>query len=397
MTHYAYIIIGGGMTADAAARGIRKVDDGGSIGLFSLETEQPYNRPPLSKGLWKGKPVEKIWRRTETLDVDLHLNRGIQKIEPIQKQVVDAQGNLYSYDRLLIATGGTPRQLRFGDHEIIYYRTFSDYQRLRSLLERGERFAVIGGGFIGSEIAASICMNGRDVVMMFPEAGIGARTFPPDLSEFLTRYYRQRGVEIHPGEMVNGLQKQDHRLNVTTDIQDSFLVDGVIAGLGIAPSTELAQQAGLQIDNGVQVDEYLQTSQKDIYAAGDVASFYNRVLDRRMRVEHEDNANSMGFLAGENMALSLKGEPESPYHHLPFFYSDLFDIGYEAVGELNSSLETVSDWETPYEKGVVYYLSNRRIRGVLLWNVWNQIEAARELIASPGPFTPDNVKGRIVI
>jgi NADPH-dependent 2,4-dienoyl-CoA reductase/sulfur reductase-like enzyme len=233
--------------------------------------------------------------------------------------------------------------------------------------------------------------------MLFPEAGIGARSFPPDLSEYITQYYRHRGVEVHPGEVVNGLRKEDHHLNVTTDIGDSFMVDGVVAGLGIAPSTELAQEAGLQTDNGIQVDEYLRTSQKDIYAAGDVASFFNRMLDRRMRVEHEDNANTMGMLAGENMARSLKDEPESPYHHLPFFYSDLFDLSYEAVGELDSRLETVSDWEKPYEKGVVYYLSNGRVRGVLLWNVWNQIEAARELIASSGPYTPENIKGRILM
>src|SRR5690606_31819362 len=132
------------------------------------------------------------------------------------------------------------------------------------------------------------------------------------------------------------------------------------------------------------------TSRPDIYAAGDVASFYNPALETRLRVEHEDNANTMGKLAGQAMA----GEMVA-YHHLPFFYSDLFELGYEAVGELDSRLETVATWLEPYRDGVVYYLREGRVRGVLLWNVWEQVEAARALITQPGPFGPENLKGRL--
>ena len=144
------------------------------------------------------------------------------------------------------------------------------------------------------------------------------------------------------------------------------------------------------MENGVLVDECLRTSHPDIYAAGDVAAFHNPALGKRIRVEHEDNANSMGRLAGRNIA----GMSE-PYRHLPFFYSDMFELGYEAVGELDSRLETYADWKQPNKEGVIYYLENGRVRGVLLWNVWEQVEAAHRLVAESGPFTPTNLKGRL--
>ena len=148
--------------------------------------------------------------------------------------------------------------------------------------------------------------------------------------------------------------------------------------------------ADLEVEDGIVVDEFLRTRQPDIYAAGDVAAFYNPALGKRIRVEHEDNANTMGKLAGRSMA----GQPEK-YHHLPFFYSDMFELGYEAVGELDANLQTVADWQEPNQRGVIYYLDQQRVRGVLLWNVWNQVEAARQLIAAPGPFTAANLNGRL--
>jgi NADPH-dependent 2,4-dienoyl-CoA reductase/sulfur reductase-like enzyme len=136
----------------------------------------------------------------------------------------------------------------------------------------------------------------------------------------------------------------------------------------------------------------LATSHPDIYAAGDVAAFDSPALGKRIRVEHEDNANSMGRCAGRNMA----GEA-TPYHHLPSFYSDLFDLGYEAVGDLDARLETVADWQEPYRKGVIYYLERGRVRGVLLWNVWHQVDAARRLIAQPGPFSAADLERRMLV
>ncbi len=395
MLNYTYLIVGGGMTADAAVHGIRMVDRSGSIGLVSTEAHSPYNRPPLSKGLWKGKPVESIWRQTESQGVILHLGRIAQHLDPQNRRVTDDQGTVYGYDRLLLATGGAPRLLPFGGEQIIYFRTLDDYERLRALTAEGRRFAVIGGGFIGSEVAAALAMNGKAVVMAFPEEGIGSRMFPPDLAKFLNDLYRQKGVEVLPGELVDGLEMRAGRSvlkvrNAQSQGEREVVTDGVVAGIGIQPNVELAQKAGLEVENGIRVDASLRTSHPDIYAAGDVANFYNPALDKRLRVEHEDNANTMGRLAGQAMA----GRTVT-YDHLPFFYSDLFELGYEAVGEVDSRLQMVADWKDPYQEGVVYYLRDGRVRGALLWNVWEQVDAARRLIAEPGPFRPENLKGRL--
>ncbi len=387
---YKYLIIGTGMTADAAARGIREIDPTGSIGMIGIENERPYNRPPLTKGLWKGKSLDSIWRRTEQTQAKLHLGRKVVALDPEKHQAQDNQGDTYSGEKILVATGGRPRRLPFGGDNIIYYRNLSDYRRLREASQNGQHFAVIGGGFIGSEIAAALAMNGKKVTMLFPEDGISARVFPGDLVKFLTDFYQKKGVTVLSGELIGSIDERGGRFFLRTDNGREIVADGVVAGLGIELNTDLAQQAGLKIEKGIVVDENLLTSKPDIYAAGDVAEFYNPALGKRMRVEHEDNANSMGVQAGRNMA----GANE-PYHHLPYFYSDLFELGYEAVGELDSRLATVADWEVPYQKGIVYYLEGGRVRGVLLWNVWEQVPAARKLIAEPGPFTPEALKHRL--
>lgn len=390
MTNYQHLIIGGGMTAAAAVDGIRDGDPTGAIGLISAELDPPYDRPPLSKALWKGAALDSVWRKTEGKGVTLHLGRVIKEIIPQQQRVRDDTGQEFTYHTLLLATGGRPRRLPFGDDQILYFRTLSDYRRLRALTDTGQRFAVIGGGFIGSEIAAALALNGKDVVMIFPDKDIGERAFPRPLAQFVSAFYKQKGVEVWAGETIIGMEARGAQRVLKTNTNRELVVDGVVAGIGIEPNVELANAAGLEVNNGIIVDEFLRTNHPHIYAAGDVAAFYNPALGKRIRVEHEDNANSMGRLAGRNMA----GTSE-PYHHLPSFYSDLFELGYEAVGEVDSRLETVADWKTPHEEGVIYYLQNGRVRGVLLWNVWEQVAAARRLIAEPGPFTPKDLLGRL--
>jgi NADPH-dependent 2,4-dienoyl-CoA reductase/sulfur reductase-like enzyme len=388
MPKYQYLIIGGGMTADAAVQGIREVETTGSIGLISMETDPPYDRPPLTKGLWKDKSLDSIWRNAAKQNAQLHLGRAIKSLDLKQKQATDDKGDVYSFEKLLLATGGEPRLLPFESDKIIYYRTAGDYRRLRALTEKKERFIVIGGGFIGSEIAASLAMNGKKITLIFPGPSIGNRIYPKTLSEFLNRYYQEKGVTVVPSETATALEERKSELVIKTKSGREFVADGIVAGLGIEPSTDLARDAGLKVDNGIIVDSFLQTSSPDVFAAGDVAAFHNPALDQRLRVEHEDNANTMGKMAGRNLA----GKRER-YDHLPFFYSDLFDLGYEAVGELDSRLETVTDWKTENREGVIYYLREGRIRGVLLWNTWGQVDAARELIAGHRTYRAGDLKG----
>jgi len=390
MANYKYLIVGAGMTADAAVRGIRDLDADGSIGLIGSDHNPPYNRPPLTKGLWKGKSLDSIWRGTQQFSVEQYLGRTVRSIDSANKVVRDDQGTEYRYETLLLATGGTPRRLPFGGEDIIYYRTLDDYHRLRELSNRYEHFGVIGGEFIGSEIAAALAMNGKKVSMLFPDTGIGANIYPKEISDYLNLFFQRKGVEVLPGSKVQDLKKVGNRYHLITVDDDTIQVDGVIAGIGIQPNVELAQAAGLKVGNGIIVDETLQTSQPDIFAAGDVAEFGSPTLGKQLRIEHEDNANTMGKQVGRNMA----GASES-YNHLSYFYSDLFELGYEAVGELDSRLETFVDWTKEYEKGVVYYLANGRVRGVLLWNVWDSVPKARELISEPGPFSAANLKGRL--
>ncbi len=390
MPHYPYLIIGGGMTAAAAVQGIHEVDQTGAIGVIGREHHPPYQRPPLSKALWKGKPLDSVWIDIARQGIELATGRTAQALDAAHKRVTDDQGTNYTFDKLLLATGGTPRRFAWGGDDVIYYRTLDDYQRLQALAEQGQRFAVIGGGFIGSEVAAALAMNGKDVVMLFPGAGIGQQLFGPDLSAFVTTYYREHGVEVLAGATAEGLERRGGQLALRTADGQDVLVDGVVAGIGIEPNIALARAAGLEVDDGIVVNALLHTSHPDIFAAGDVANFANPALGKRMRVEHEDNANTMGRHAGRNMA----GE-QTPYEHLPFFYSDLFDLGYEAVGELDARLEIVADWKEPFREGVLYYLRDGRVRGVLLWNVWEQVDAARRLIAEPGPFQPKDLVGRL--
>ncbi len=392
MPHYHYLIVGGSMCADAAVGGIRSQDEEGSIGIIGAEPDPPYSRPPLSKGFWRSPnpPLGKIWRRNSPQHATLHLGSPATTLDPENKRVSDEGGKEYTFDKLLLTTGATPRRLPFEEDSIIYFRGLHDYHRLRELANTYERFAVIGGGFIGSEIAAALARNGKQVTMLFPEEGIGALSFPLELAHFLNDYYHEQGVQVLAGEGVTGLSQRGAHYVLETTGGKELEVDGVVAGIGVEPNVALAQAGSLTVDDGIVVDTSLQTNVSGIYAAGDVANFYNPALGKRLRVEHEDNAITMGRMAGQAMT----GE-KVEYDHLPFFYSDLFDLGYQAVGELDPSLETVVDWTEPNRTGVIYYLQEGRVRGVLLWGIRRQLDAARALVTSPGPFTAKDLQGRI--
>lgn len=387
-----YLIIGGGMAADAAAKAIREVDGAANVGIVGDDPAPPYQRPPLSKAMWKGdKSLADIDLATAGSGTTLHPGRRIASLDRVAHVARDDRGDSYRYRRLLLATGATPRLLPVdGGERLIHYRTLADYEALRRYARPGAYIAVIGGGFIGCELAASLCSIGCKVSLLFPGETIGAGRYPDGLAHYLDDYYRSRGVDVRSGVRVIGGSRTDGGVELSLSDGEVLRVEAAVAGLGVTPNTALAEQAGLTVDNGIVVDAQLRSSDADIWAAGDVANFHSVALDRRMRVEHEDAAISMGRHAGRAMA----GVAED-YVVQPFFYSDLFDLGYEAVGLLDTRLEVVEDWREPYREGVVYYLDGGRVRGVLLWNTWDQVGAARELIAEPGPFDAASLHGRL--
>ncbi|HET8607283.1 MAG TPA: FAD-dependent oxidoreductase [Gaiellaceae bacterium] len=377
MSDYRYLIVGGGMTGDAAVKGIRELDADGAIGLVGAEGDAPYARPPLSKALWKGKDEDSIWRGTADAGAELLLGRTIVSLDTGARRATDDRGESHGYEKLLLATGGAPRRLPNASDDVVYFRTLADYRRLREVAGEGKRVVVIGGGFIGSELAAALRAQGCEVTIVFPEDGIGARIFPAGLASFVNDYYREHGVEVLAGELVDAVEPGAVRLQSGRTLE----ADAVVAGLGIVPTVELAAAAGLETGDGIAVDDRGRAGRDDVFAAGDVARFPSKLLGVDTRVEHEDHAKSHGKQVGRNMAGA-----DEPYDHLPFFYSDLFELGYEAVGETDPRLEVLAEWADPNRKGVVAYLDGSgRPRGFLLWDVWGKVGAATELIRDGKP------------
>ena len=390
MHAFRYILVGGGMAAAAAVEGIRRHDPHGSIGLFSQDRYPPYSRPPLSKGLWRGKRLETIWRYHDpaAIGVTEHLNATVTAIAPQEHRIHLSDGRSFTYDRLLLATGAEPRRLPGDPAGVHYLRGLDDYLALFRLA-RGKRFAVIGGGFIGAEMASALRDQDKDVHMVFPESAILESLLPADLAQAVSTYYQDKGVHVSAGLGVQEARAGDGQVSLRLSNGEDLEVDAVVAGLGVQPRTELAEAAGLYVQDGIVVDSFGRTSDQDIYAAGDVARIPVPALATTLRVEHEDNAIGRGRVAGANMAGAGEEAVDAP-----LFYSDLFDLGFEAVGVLDSRLETYADWAEPYRRGVVYYVGDGRVQGVLNWNVWDQVTAARTLLGTPCAAAAE-LKGKV--
>ncbi len=394
---YRYLIVGAGLAGAAAAEGIRQVDQQGRILLVGAETDLPYDRPPLSKQLWTGgKTVAEIVLHDEmfykTSAVDLRLGTKVAQIDAAAHTIRDSEGNVYGYERLLLATGGAPRRLSIpgGDLDgISYYRTLHDYRALRGAAGEGKSALVVGGGFIGSEMAASLRTNKLAVTMIFPSPWLVSRVFPESLGRYLTEQYRAKGVEVLDGDVPLSIRRDGGGYLTRTRAGREVRTDLVVAGIGITPNISLAESAGLSTGNGVIVNEFLQTSAPDIYAAGDIALFPAAGFGPR-RMEHWDNAVSQGKHAGRNMA----GARE-PFTYIPFFFSDLFEFGYEAVGDIDSRLTTFADWQEENRTGVVYYLDGDRLRGAMMCNVWGKVDEARALIQKAQPVSAASLRGAI--
>lgn len=392
---YDYVVVGAGMAGDAAAHGIREVDPAGTILVVGREPTAPVTRPALTKKLWTDPEFafDQVWLRTaEETGAELLLGESVIGVDTAARTITTDADVTVRYGALLLATSGHPRRLPGVEDSgrVIYFRTVRDYERLRDLAGDGRHVVVVGGGYIGTELAAALVQNDTRVTLVFPQDVLTGSTFPDALARRVERRYAEAGVTLLRGTTVAAAESGPDGVTVTLDDGRTVAADGVVVGAGLQIETDRARSAGLEVDDGVLVDDRLRTSDPHVWAAGDVAQYPDRLLGSR-RVEHVDNATTMGRQAGRNLAGA-----DEPYDHTPFFYSDLFELGYEAVGRLDASLETVEDWHADdLGAGVVYYLDGGRVAGVLLWNVWDATDRAREVIATQTDVRPEALRGLI--
>lgn len=391
---YDYLIIGGGMVADSAARGIRERDTSGSVGILGADSDEPYSRPALSKKLWTDRNFGRDQVSLDTAsDTGAEVCTGtrVASVNRSDSSVTTESGERYEYGTLLLATGAAPTRIELAPSpRVVYFRTFADYRALRELTKTADHIAVVGGGYIGTEIASALSRQGVKVTLVTSDSLLGGHMFPSSLAAGFDKGFTGHGVTVRRGTKVVSGAEASARVQLQLDDGSTVEADGVVFGLGVRPSTELAEAAGLTVDNGIVVDEFLRTEDEHVYAAGDVASYPDAILGRR-RIEHVDNATEMGRAAGRNMA----GAAE-PYSYTPYFYSDVYDDGYQAVGTVSTSLHTVEDWKSVGKEGVVYYLDEDAVvRGVLMWNVWEGLDTARTLLAEKKPHTEQSLRGLI--
>lgn len=382
-----FLIVGGGLAGVSAAETLRGLGVRGSITLLSGEVDPPHDRPPLSKEFLRGErsreqvllhPVE-FYRAN---GIRLMLGRPALSLTPAAHEVLLADGETMRYQRLLLATGGRPRKLGVpgefmpGIYEL---RTLAESERIQEAAGAAARLFVVGAGFIGMEVAASLTALGKSVTVLNMDERIWPGVVPPEIAELIQRHFEARGIRFFHRTRVTGFEGKDRLELVNTNAGD-FDADMVVVGAGIQLNTELAAAAGLSIDGGVLVDEYLQTSVRGIYAAGDVASFPDPLGGRR-HVEHWDNAIAQGRVAGANMA-----GKRVAFRHVPYFWSDLFDLTINVVGFLDGAEETILRGTLEERRFTVLALRGGALRGALMVNRARDRRPLTELIRRQTPL-----------
>jgi NADPH-dependent 2,4-dienoyl-CoA reductase/sulfur reductase-like enzyme len=331
-----YLLIGGGLASFHAARQIRRSDPDGSILIACDEPSPPYDRPPLSKEYLRGEKIreEIALAPAEALAeerIDLALADRAESLAPAEHQAQLASGRSIKFDKALIATGGRPIVLNLpgaGLDGIHYLRTLEDADGIAASAVPGRRAAIIGGGFIGVELAATLRQRGLEVTVIEALPRIWARFADERLSGFIQSYCEQRGVSFRTGVAITGFEGGAKLTGVTLSSGETLPCDLACVGVGIVPNVELAVAAGLEVNDGIVVDELLRSSHPDIYAAGDVINYPDSIFGRRRRVEHWGHAEYGGQVAGKNMAGG-----STPYEFLSYVWSDIFDLHLEFAGD----------------------------------------------------------------
>ncbi|WP_035282131.1 NAD(P)/FAD-dependent oxidoreductase [Brevibacterium album] len=399
---FDYVIAGAGVAAASAATAIREADPDGTIALIGREDDGPFYRPDLSKTLWldPDAKLDSGWLLEDEVGAELLTGTSVTAVDTEAHTLTLSDTRTLGYGQLLLATGAEPRSLDLPESpRILTYRTVADYRRLRELAAPGARIVVVGGGYIGAEVSAALNQNGASVTLIMPGTAIQESMFPEALARMVTDAYRERGVELVTGTRATGAEATGETVTVTTGRGGAHTAEAVVVGAGVIPNDQVARLAGITVDDGIVVDAHLATSAPDVWAAGDVARYPDALLGVR-RVEHVDNAEHQGATAGRNMAAARTGRGTvEAYAYTPIFWSDLFDYGYEAVGELSARLDTTEDFTDDHSAGIVYYSQEDHVRGALLWNVWDSTDRAKALIAQTAaePKSGEELRGSIAL
>lgn len=381
-----FVIVGGGLAAAKAAEGLRDHGFDGRLVIAGAEHHLPYERPPLSKGYLMGNDeLESAFAHPpewyDDQDVDLRLGSPVTAVD-LAARTVTTDGEVLGYDKLLLATGATPRRLPLADDSgapVAYLRTIEDSNRIKAALEPVRKIAVIGGGWIGLEVAAAARTAGCDVVVLEALEKPLVRVLGPEVAEVFADLHRSHGVDVRTSVSVSVVESSAGRAVVHLGDGSTVEADLLVVGIGVVPNTGLAEAAGLKIDNGILVDEYLRASEPDVFAAGDVANAFHPLLGRHLRVEHWDNAIEQGLAAARNML-----GPHEPYARLPYFYTDQYDFGMEYVGNVGADGydEVVLRGDVPGRVFTAFWLKGGRVLAGMHANDWDAIDPVRSVVTA---------------
>jgi 3-phenylpropionate/trans-cinnamate dioxygenase ferredoxin reductase subunit len=387
MSKKTFVIVGASLAGAKAAEELRAQGFDGRVVLVGSEPERPYERPPLTKDYLRGESErEQAYVHEQGFyrehDIELLTGTTVTSIDPGASRVTLADGGELGYERLLLSTGAEPRRLRIPGADLAgvhYMRTLADCDALRERLKPGTRMALVGAGWIGSEVGASARQLGVEVTMIDPQALPNEHIFGAEIGTFYRDVHAEHGVRLLLGEGVEAFEGDGAVARVRTDAR-VVECDLAVVGIGVMPRVALAGQAGLELDNGIAVDEHLQTSSPNVFAAGDVANAWCPLYAQRIRVEHWANALNQGPVA----ARAMLGEPVS-YDRIPYFFSDQYDVGMEYSGYA-PSWEQVALRGQPSEGAfIAFWLSGGRVVAGMNINVWDVNEHVQALIRSRAP------------
>jgi NADPH-dependent 2,4-dienoyl-CoA reductase/sulfur reductase-like enzyme len=391
-----FVILGGGMVAGYAAKQLVELGlPAGQLAIVSEDNAVPYERPPLSKGFLAGKDAEDAIRINpedfyKQHGITLELERKVSGVDLKGKRLVLDRGSEIGYEKLVIATGARPRVLNIAGAKlknVSYLRSLSDSKAIRGSLEAAKNALVIGGGFIGMEVAAVLTQKGISVTMVLNEDRIWKRFFSPEMSKFFEGYYAARGVKLIKSTAVKELRGSGSVNSAVLENGESVACELVVAGIGVEPVVDVVAKSGLEINNGVVVNEYLQTSHSDAYAAGDVANYQDVIFKKRRRVEHWDNAVSQG----QYLARALMGE-KGPFKHVPYFFSDVFDLSYEYWGDSSVADQTIHRGDVSTNSFSAWWLQQKRVVAAFTMNRPDEErEAAPKWIESGQAVAAENL------